>query len=160
MQSIFCSQSGCLNKIEHGSNFCKDHIVHKYKKSKRPKIHKANRESIKLYRQAVIKEALITGIMYGKPIIEQIYTRYKKSATHRELSFDISIDDFKELWQKPCSYCGEEILTIGVDRVDNDFGYTKNNIVPCCTQCNLSKRAMSAEEYILRCMRVAEYTKR
>lgn len=104
------------------------------------------------------REGMRTGILFGRPIAEVIYDRYKKGAAKREMVFDLSFSDFMELWQKPCTYCGQDIQTIGIDRQDSAIGYTVSNVVPCCTVCNLSKRAMSAEDYIAHCRMVASHS--
>jgi len=62
---------------------------------------------------------------------------------------------FLTFWQKPCSYCGDSIKTVGLDRVDNAIGYLDGNIIACCAPCNIAKRDMSQSEYIERCLRVA-----
>lgn len=39
---------------------------------------------------------------------------------------------------KPCIYCGDT-HRIGCDRIDNTLGHTKNNVVPCCIECNTAR---------------------
>lgn len=58
-------------------------------------------------------------------------------------------------WNQPCSYCGSEIKTIGIDRVDNSIGYSMNNSVSCCIICNRMKRNYKVEEFINHCKKVA-----
>ena len=42
-----------------------------------------------------------------------------------------------------------EVLKInGIDRIDNNIGYTKENSVPCCEICNKAKRDMSYNDFI------------
>jgi hypothetical protein len=53
-------------------------------------------------------------------------------------------------WQKPCHYCGAELPLhiVGLDRVDNARGYTRDNIVPCCALCNDAKgHLLSYDEF-------------
>lgn len=68
-----------------------------------------------------------------------LYFTYKTSGNRRGLGFDLSFDKFMIFWQKPCYYCDSEIKTIGLDRIDERIGYTKNNIVSCCSKCNYTK---------------------
>jgi len=70
------------------------------------------------------------------------YECYKRNAKKRGVLFNIPIEEFKKYWGKPCSYCGSEILTIGLDRVDSSVGYVEGNIVPCCELCNWMKREL------------------
>ena len=59
------------------------------------------------------------------------------------------------LFVRPCLYCGSPPEPInGIDRFDNDVGYTLCNTVPCCAPCNYMKHTMSAREFVLRCTRV------
>lgn len=73
---------------------------------------------------------------------------YKVGAEKREIEWRLSDDEFKSFWQKPCSYCGSEIETIGVDRLDSSIGYTIDNCTACCTTCNRMKLLMSKDEFI------------
>lgn len=59
------------------------------------------------------------------------------------------------LWQKPCVYCGDEIVTVGVDRVDNAKGYVMDNVVPCCAICNSMKSSMKLVDFLRRCATIA-----
>ena len=83
------------------------------------------------------------------------YSQYKRRAKQRGFLFNITKETFNFFWQKPCYYCGDEIKTIGLDRIDNEKGYTKDNIVACCKHCNLAKRAQTPKEYIDRCRAVS-----
>lgn len=64
------------------------------------------------------------------------YTNYVRKASVRNLEFDITLQEFESMKNKGCAYCGlTERIHIGLDRVDNNIGYTKDNVVPCCTSC-------------------------
>lgn len=86
-----------------------------------------------------------------------IYQRYRLGARLRGLDFKISYQVFLRLWQKPCFYCGSEIKTIGIDRANNDFGYVKENIVPCCFVCNRMKSNKNLDQFIAHCRKIAYY---
>jgi len=81
---------------------------------------------------------------------------YKHDAKKRNYCFELSFNEFMELWQVRCKYCGVDIKTIGVDRIDNSIGYTKENIVPCCRECNRMKGKLSTKEFIYKCKLIAE----
>lgn len=52
---------------------------------------------------------------------------------------DISIDwMIDNILKKPCHYCGDT-YRIGCDRIDNTKGHTKDNVVPCCIECNTAR---------------------
>jgi len=73
---------------------------------------------------------------------------YKKAAKKRNIEWELTDDEFKTFWQQPCSYCGEEIETIGIDRIDNDKSYQFDNCTPCCTTCNTMKMTLSKTQFI------------
>lgn len=76
------------------------------------------------------------------------YNSYKFGAKARGKEWDITYSQFKSYWNKPCYYCGRRIDTIGLDRIDNGLGYSINNVVPCCIDCNSGKRCMSESEFL------------
>lgn len=79
------------------------------------------------------------------------FAQYKGGARHRGIEFTLTKEQFLSFWQKPCYYTGRPITTIGLDRVDNSKGYTMDNVVPCCKDVNLAKRALSAEAFLALC---------
>ena len=87
--------------------------------------------------------------------IRRRYKTYKYGAKSRGYEFKLSIKQFSEYWQEPCSYCGDEIETIGLDRVDNKRGYTIDNIVPCCFTCNKMKSSMDRDKFISHCEKIS-----
>jgi len=76
------------------------------------------------------------------------YNEYKKGAINRNYEFKISKEEF-DITFNSCHYCGKEPnKRNGIDRLNNDIGYLKNNIVSCCSTCNLMKQDSSAEDFI------------
>lgn len=84
------------------------------------------------------------------------FSLYRANARRKNLQFDLNIDEFKEITSKNCYYCNIKpsnrnqrhkyiYYYNGIDRVDNNKGYIKNNIVPCCTQCNTKKGAITLD---------------
>jgi tRNA nucleotidyltransferase/poly(A) polymerase len=85
-----------------------------------------------------------------------VWYSYRTGANRRKLEFDLTIKDIEDLfWQKPCFYCGDDIKTAGIDRVDNEKGYIVSNLVPCCSICNFMKLQMSITDFISHCKRIA-----
>ncbi len=97
-----------------------------------------------------------------------LYGQYKYGAKKRDLCFDLSMDEFQNIISKDCFYCGSKptllysekwnggILRNGVDRLDNSKGYTIENCVSCCKDCNTMKMADSYSDFIERCKRIVE----
>lgn len=98
--------------------------------------------------------------------IKSVYCRYKIDG--------ITLEEFYWLSQQDCFYCGALPNTTynkynenyakkfplstrpldgyftynGLDRIDSNFGHTKDNIVTCCVTCNKAKNVMSIEEFL------------
>jgi hypothetical protein len=83
------------------------------------------------------------------------YREYKFGAKRRDIVFDLTKEDFKTFWQKPCHYCDSPIETIGIDRKDNNIGYTLDNSLSCCKMCNVGKHTSTYKEFIEHCKKVA-----
>lgn len=84
------------------------------------------------------------------------YNSYRVQAKKRGLIFNITLDIFSKIIKKECFYCGAK-NKIGIDRKDNDKGYTKENIVPCCYQCNYMKRDFTIKNFIMHCVRISKF---
>lgn len=91
---------------------------------------------------------------------KQLYRIYKSSAKNRSYSFDINYEDFINIVQQNCFYCGERPKQIcksrtkrfmynGIDRVNNNKGYFINNVVPCCKKCNRAKWQRKKKDFML-----------
>lgn len=96
------------------------------------------------------------------------YQVYQSNAKRRNLIFEITIDQFKDITKNNCHYCnrhpkdfnkyvhhtvrpnlveGNWIQLNGIDRKNNLLGYIKSNCLPCCAQCNWAKADMTYDEY-------------
>ena len=70
------------------------------------------------------------------------------NAKRRGYEFSLSFEDFDAITSRSCFYCGENEKRIGIDRIDNSIGYTKENSVSCCKICNYMKRTMTKEDFL------------
>ena len=86
-----------------------------------------------------------------------LFRKYKKAAKERKYIFNLTFDQFKKFWQKPCYYCGDKIETIGLDRIDNNKGYEMKNIISCCRQCNYLKGNRNRNDFIMHCKKIVNY---
>lgn len=59
----------------------------------------------------------------------------------------LKYEEFLTFWQSPCNYCGTEIKTCSLDRVDASLGYFVENVVPCCHDCNQFKMDQTLDEF-------------
>ncbi len=61
---------------------------------------------------------------------------YKIKDKKKRFEFDLNIEWLIEnILFKNCTYCGTDKY-IGCDRIDNNKGHIKTNVVPCCVKCN------------------------
>lgn len=85
-----------------------------------------------------------------------VYSNYSRKATRMNWEFELDILSLEKITSQNCYYCGQEpknrmqrhsyiYYYNGIDRVDNSRGYTKDNIVPCCSICNTKKGAISLD---------------
>ena len=109
---------------------------------------------------------------------KRMYRAMKTGAARRNLSFEITFEQFLELSGKKCNYCGQppetkfaytrkrysqnrdvELKLNGLDRVDSNQGYFLQNVVPCCRLCNTMKLDQTLEEFYERVGRIYERAK-
>ena len=79
-------------------------------------------------------------------LARQPHMRYlyaKKRSKHRDLDWSIAEEQYLELIQLQCYYCGilptKETTGYWLDRIDNKLGYHTYNVVPCCGSCNVGR---------------------
>ncbi len=93
---------------------------------------------------------------------------YKSNAKKKKREFTLTPEEFKSLTQANCHYCNVKPNRLisnhnikiesvrsrggyvynGIDRKDSSKGYTPENSLPCCHQCNTAKMDMSYEEFM------------
>ena len=113
-------------------------------------------------------------------VLKVQYSHLKRR--HKNLDKDgvvIDFNTFKKLSKDECKYCGIEhskiiedrlsersdgkklsdnIIKInGIDRVNSDIGYTKENSVTCCKYCNFAKHTMSEDDFYKWIRKVYEF---
>ena len=115
----------------------------------------------------------------AKPIEEVIaratFTYYKRNAGYRSIVFELTKEQVRDIIFSPCFYCGTKAGTVskverskkygnelekpnnGIDRFDNDVGYTLENSVSCCKDCNYAKHDMSFQAFKEWAIRLVEH---
>jgi hypothetical protein len=100
---------------------------------------------------------------FGESALNHLFLVYKKGAKERNLSFELTKEEFKKLTSDICHFCGVEPRQLtgrtkytqingdytynGIDRLDNKEGYTIGNCVTCCKRCNYAKHSSTQEEF-------------
>lgn len=78
------------------------------------------------------------------------YSKYKGDAKWMGREWNLSFKQFITFWQKDCYYCGAQIKTIGLDRMDYHKGYIINNVCSCCKNCNFLKGIIESKNIHLK----------
>jgi hypothetical protein len=87
--------------------------------------------------------------------IKKVYSRYKDGK--------ITLEQFYQLSQLPCYYCGMEktnkfncgknikgyFYYNGIDRIDNSKKHDFDNVITCCSYCNFAKSDGSLEDILI-----------
>jgi len=102
---------------------------------------------------------------YGEAAKHTCYKGYVDRSKRKGIAFDFTKEEFLELTQKQCYYCGRKPRTTiktetgkrkrngsftynGLDRIDSNRGYSKNNVLTCCEICNKAKRNMPQKDFL------------
>ena len=97
----------------------------------------------------------------GLAMMRAKISQYKYSAKKKGHIWDLTEEQFAEITKKNCFYCGGkpkqtckankrvngDYIYNGIDRKDNDKGYTIENSVPCCITCNMAKNSLTIQEF-------------
>lgn len=120
------------------------------------------------------------GVINTKPDKEgplnKLFGNYKRAARRRKYVWKLTKEKFKSLLSTACFYCGnlpstrfsnseiwtEEntLLYNGIDRKDNEIGYTNENSVSCCEMCNRMKMKIGLDNFLTQIKRIYEYQNR
>ena len=119
----------------------------------------------------------------GQHSFTTLYNVCKHGARQRNIKFELSKEEHRFIVTRPCFYCGQQpelhnsykrkdgtarikslcgsdradIYANGVDRVDNAKGYTLDNCVSCCSNCNRCKWQLSVDQFITHVRKIVSY---
>ncbi len=84
----------------------------------------------------------------GEAGLNQLFKQYQINAKKRNFDFNLTKEHFIGITQSNCYYCDSlpkqikknnfngDFIYNGIDRINNDLGYSPENCVPCCGMCN------------------------
>lgn len=100
----------------------------------------------------------------GSSSVETRRMSCMQSARRRDIEWRLTADEANALIEADCHYCGKESRALtaargkghhaspvglnGIDRVDSGAGYTIENVVSCCKQCNFAKHSLTMPEFL------------
>lgn len=128
-------------------------------------VKSGNTKSCGCYSREVKKAKTLAD---NRGVINHLILQYKRHARRRNLSFDLTYEQFSSLISKDCHYCTvppsnnkvtkncPRFLYSGIDRVDSSVGYSVSNCVPCCDYCNKAKGNKTLKDFAVWAIRVSK----
>ena len=93
-------------------------------------------------------------IRYINKKIESYRNQDKLKSRKTDIDLNDVLNMFEELY---CSYCSENVFILyklklepkqwTLDRIDNDLGHEKGNVVLSCLKCNLERRCKNKDKF-------------
>lgn len=122
------------------------------------------------FKQKSLEDKVLTELVknnkHQKGFRNFLYKTSKRNALTRNHDFKLTQDEYEEIIFKDCYYCGEHPKSMtneqiknrgnmnepplfynGIDRIDSNVGYIKENCVPCCPMCNYMKRIYTQKDF-------------
>lgn len=107
----------------------------------------------------------------------EAYVRCAGDAARRGYEWKLTPEQFEEIVTKNCTYCqaapkeycrktrkgkgqGLKLVRNGIDRVNNQIGYTLDNCVPCCGICNRMKGTMGIIDFARQIVTMSDILKK
>jgi hypothetical protein len=100
--------------------------------------------------------------------LQGLYRQYIGGAKHRNISWNLELEDFSRIVKQNCHYCGIQpghqrglrgitTLVNGIGRMDSSGGYEPGNVVPCCSDCNRAKGTIPYQSFLNWVRRIARF---
>lgn len=141
-EQYYLNKEKILEKAKERYNLNKDVILKRNKewKDNNPSYMKEYRETHKeekrKYENKYLKEYRKTPMGRAKILLsnynrnDRIHNRGKGDLTAKWI--------VENIFSKPCAHCGKEgWQVIGCNRIDNSKPHSKDNVEPCCRECNI-----------------------
>jgi len=90
-----------------------------------------------------------------------LFGNYRNNATKKDIPFNLTNEEMENMFSSKCFYCGRmpyrtiqkkncygHYICNGIDRKDNFKGYTIENCVSCCIECNFIKNKYHIDDFI------------
>jgi hypothetical protein len=111
------------------------------------------------------------GLPPGEAAFNKLYYRQRSDGRRLGREWALSKEQFRVLTKGNCVYCGKvpsrnfnghptfngTYLYNGIDRVDNNRGYTIDNCVSCCWECNSMKHTRTPAIFLAHIKAIIEH---
>ena len=81
------------------------------------------------------------------PLIKHL-SDYKSRCKKNNIEWELTDEEAKDYFNSKCVYCNTLTNYNGIDRVDSNIGYIKENSVACCSACNFMKGTKTVDEFL------------
>jgi len=117
-------------------------------------------------RTRIEKQHELNKLPAGQAAFNRLKRTYERRAAAFNRAFKLSTEQFAAKVKQECYYCGAppgqvvyekngNCVYNGIDRVKNGEGYTAENTVACCAQCNSAKTNLAQDDFLAWARRVA-----
>ena len=131
-----CEPDVVFNLRKYAGRYYKRHLCTKcFAEYKREKNWTKNKPGPEIKR----RNSLRSKIRRKKPELtaNHILTSCKGNDKRKGRENDLDLEFVRELTKgNICAYCGETTLRITLDRIDNNLGHLKTNVIAACIRCN------------------------
>jgi hypothetical protein len=135
-----------------------------YSQASRARRLEADPEAYRTHNNEVHREWILANHKhvrdwYRKSINSKL-SASKVQAQKRHLIWDLTDDQAKDMMTSECTYCGYmnlDMITNGIDRLDSSKGYTSDNCVPCCKDCNYLKGTYDPVSFLNKCKQIVSH---
>lgn len=108
--------------------------------------------------------------MASRNAVMNEYKRVWKKKRGAQFVCTLSDEQIYGLLLSDCFYCGSppcrtrrgpggDFTYNGIDRLNNDLGYSIDNVVACCTRCNFKKGSENFDEFVEWVLKTADHLK-
>lgn len=152
-------------------------IDHKaYYRKNRKRILKYQKEYKKKYPE---KRKLWCDKYRARPEIKERYNEYyfhkrfspkykynlakRKAIERKKLEFLLTFKVYDNIVKKGCYYCSKNLYTeqgVSLDRIINNIGYVRTNVIPCCGNCNMIRGTRLTVEETKRTIKLIQKLRR
>jgi hypothetical protein len=83
----------------------------------------------------------------------------RRNKEKREKFVNLTQEQFNRLVTSPCFYCAysNEKEIVGINRIDNEKGYSLENCVPACKFCNRAKHILHPIFFVKKCEIISKH---
>lgn len=122
---MFCTT--CESEKPFTTEFFHKHVIEGRTKYKNPPCRECHKRRMKKYNKGY----------YARNRAREMIREYTRLDNKIGKTNNLTIEWFEENIEKPpCFYCETTEDPRGADRINNNEGHTRDNVVPCCKVCN------------------------